>query len=226
MLVVLDLASDEFDMQELKNKTPDHILKAFEKIFAREYLNKPKYSLTTDAGTEFQGILKKWLFDESIFHKVTAVGRHKQLANIDSLIRQLSTLFIGIANEKEKKTGKVSKSWLKHIPIIRKELNKIRKKELNEDYWNNIYSSLTTHKNGKLIKQKFNVGDMVHIALDRPEDARGNKLKGKFRVADNRYDKNPRRIKQVVYYSGPGVHRYIVDHIHNAVYTDNKLLKA
>ena len=31
MLVVVDLASDEFDMQELKNKTPDHILKAFER---------------------------------------------------------------------------------------------------------------------------------------------------------------------------------------------------
>jgi hypothetical protein len=106
MLVVVDLASDEFDIQELKSKTPEHILKAFKLIFDRPYLNKPEYSITTDAGSEFQGVFKKWLYDESIFHKITSVGRHKQLGNIDSLIRQLSSLFIGIANEEEKKQTK------------------------------------------------------------------------------------------------------------------------
>ena len=226
MLVVVDLASDEFDMQELKSKTPDDILKAFEKIFARPYLNKPEYSLTTDAGTEFQGVMKKWLYDESIFHKVTSVGRHKQLGNIDSLIRQLSTLFIGLANEQEKKTNKVSKAWLKHIPIIRKELNKIRKKELPNNYTNHIYPSLTTHKKGILIKQKFKVGDMVHVALDRPEDARGIKLKGRFRVGDNRYSLEPKRIKQVVFYPGPALHRYIVAGTHNISYAEGELIKT
>lgn len=226
LLVCVDLASDEFDMQELKSKTPEAVLKGFEKIFARPYLNKPEYSLTTDAGTEFQGVMKKWLYDESIFHKITVVGRHKQLGNIDSLIRQLSTLFIGLANEQEKKSGKISKAWLKHIPIIRKVLNKVRKKELPKNYMTHIYPSLTTHKKGKLIKQKFKVGDMVHVALDRPEDARGKKQTGKFRIGDNRYSLEPKRIKQVVYYPGPALHRYIVYGINNVSYTEGELLKA
>ena len=234
ILVCVDLASDEFDIEPLKYKTPEHVLRAFKKMFTRPYLNKPEYTLTSDAGSEFQGVFKKWLFDESIYHKITNVGRHQQLANIDSLIRQLSGLFIGVAMEKEKSTGKLSKGWLTHVDAIREELNKIRKKDLPEDYTTHEYESLTTHRRvvrGKdekdeLIKPKFNVGDMVHVLLDRPEDSRGNKLTGRARIGDNRYDRNARRVRQILLYSGTVLHRYLVDGISNVSYSDSEFFES
>jgi hypothetical protein len=97
-----------------------------------------------------------------------------------------------------------------------------------------VYPALTTHKEitrgkkkvWKMITPKFKVGDMVHVALDRPEDALGNKLKGRSRIGDNRYSLEPYRIKQIVYYSGSALYRYIVDDIKNVSYTEGELLKA
>ncbi|RYH27825.1 hypothetical protein EON65_13075 [archaeon] len=50
LCTVCDLATDEFDCEALKTKTPKEVTKAFEKILDRPYLDKP-YILTTDSGT-------------------------------------------------------------------------------------------------------------------------------------------------------------------------------
>jgi hypothetical protein len=224
ILVVTDLANHEFDMEPMKHKDADAIMSAMNKIFKREYLDKPEFSIVTDAGTEFQGIFKKWMYDESIYHKVTLPGRHKQLANIDNLINQLNSLFNGLMNKVEMKTGKVSKSWTKHVPQIREMLNEIRKTELNPDQVYDLPETISS--DGKEIKPKFKVGDSVHVLLDRPQNARGETQTGKFRTGDNRYDIKVRKIKQVLTYAGDVLHRYMVSGIKNVSYTDGELLKA
>ena len=94
LLAVVDLATNEFDIEAIKSKEPIYILKAFEKMVAREYINLPKSSIATDGGSEFKGVFHKYLYDNDILHKQTLLGRHKQLSSIDNLNRQLFRSFI------------------------------------------------------------------------------------------------------------------------------------
>jgi len=71
LLVCTDIATHEFDIEPLKTKHADTVLKAFKKMIDRPYLNLPKYYMITDSGSEFKGVFKKYLYDESIYHKQT-----------------------------------------------------------------------------------------------------------------------------------------------------------
>jgi len=227
ILVVVDLANDEFDIQEMKHKDAITTLKAFQKMFTRPYIKKPEYSITTDGGSEFKQVFQKYLYDESIYHKVTRVGRHQQLGNIDALIKQLNILFNGLMSTEELEKGKISKSWIKHIPMVREELNKMRSKELPEDYTTFVYPAIKLlNKKGKLIESKYKINDMAHVLLDVPEDALGNKQSGKFRNGDMRYERVPRKIINILYYSGDVTYRYLVEGIKNASYTSDELLSS
>lgn len=230
-LVVVDLANDEFDIEPLKSKTASATLKGLKKMFTRDYIKKPYASLTTDAGGEFKEEFQDYLYNESIYHKTTRVGRHQQLANIDSLIRQISGLLIGLSNKKELETGKVSKTWVKHLPMIREKLNKVRIKTLPVDIREFDYPTISTRTNGndklaKIIPQKYKVGDYVHIKLDIPTDVNGKKLSGKFREADMRFDSKPRKVTRILYYTGGARHRYLVEGVSNASYTDNQMFMS
>ena len=91
LLTVFDLASNEFDIEPLKNKEPSDVLKAMKEMFTRKFIKKPYGSIATDAGNEFKGVFRKWMYDESIFHKTTMPDRHTQMANVESLNKQLGS---------------------------------------------------------------------------------------------------------------------------------------
>ena len=55
LLVMVDLANDEFDIEEMRNKESATVLKAMKNIFRRGILKKPYASIRTDAGSEFKG---------------------------------------------------------------------------------------------------------------------------------------------------------------------------
>ena len=111
ILVIIDLATNEFDIEPLKGS---------KKIFI------PYASIRTDNGKEFKGVFDKFCNNNNIFHKVNIQNRHSQLANVDSLCNQLERLFNGYMNHKEEETGKVYKNWDDIILNVRKGLNKIR----------------------------------------------------------------------------------------------------
>ena len=71
LLVVVDIATDEFDIEPLTSKEPTVVLDAFKKMFKRSHIKKPYASLRTDAGSEFKGRFAKYLYDESILHRVS-----------------------------------------------------------------------------------------------------------------------------------------------------------
>lgn len=222
LLVVVDLASDEFDIEPLKNKKPQTVLKAMKKIFKRKYLNKPYASITTDQGTEFKGIFHKYLYDNSIFHKQTLPGRHTQLSNVERLNRTLGRLLNGYMNTEEKKTGKPFKNWdnVQILNKIRTTLNKYRKKRNKE-----IIKNIDTLPPKIKTNPKFKKGDIVHIQLNKPKNALGNTYKDEsFRMGDLRYDSIPRKIKQVLVYNNG--YRYLIEGIDNASYTENQLLRS
>ena len=98
LLVVVDLASSEFDIEPLKSTTAEATLDAMLKMFKRKYVKKPYASIRTDGGSEFKGVFHKWLYDNSILHKTASPYRHKQMANVEALNKQLARLFNGYMN--------------------------------------------------------------------------------------------------------------------------------
>jgi hypothetical protein len=235
LLVCLDIATRKFDMEPIKDKTSTIVLKAFKKMIKRQYISLPKYSVITDGGSEFKGLFQDFMYDESIFHKTTVRGRHKQLALIDNLIGQLSKIFNDYMNTKEVQTGKVYKNWTEIIPIVREELNKIRevklpsKDEFDDRFVNDIrevkkviYNKKTGDKietiEKEFIRPKYKVGQLVYVLLDHPKNALGkNQSSGQFRMGDVRITSERHEITEIVYMNGKGpVHRYIVDGFRHA----------
>ena len=60
LLVVVDLASQEFDCQPLKAIKSKSTVTAMEKMFKRPYLKKPYSSIQVDGGAEFNKFFTQW----------------------------------------------------------------------------------------------------------------------------------------------------------------------
>jgi len=223
-LVVVDLASDQFDIEPIKDKEPKTIVAAMKTMFTRPYITMPYASIRTDGGTEFKGVFAKWLYDSNVFHSVALKDRHSQLANVESLNRQLGKFFTGYMNGVEMKTGEQYNEWTNAVGSVRKELNEVRKRKLPANWVTSTnYSPLDLSKD-----PKFHEGDVVYRKLDAPHDALGHEQSTKkFREGDMRFDvKQPREIKQVTHYNGKVPHRYILEGIPNASFTDAQLKPA
>lgn len=82
-------------IEPIKNKKSEIVLKAMEKCFKRPYIKKPYASIRTDGGREFQFFFHMWLFPNNILHKVSLPDRHKQMANVETLNRQLGRMING-----------------------------------------------------------------------------------------------------------------------------------
>ena len=227
LLTVVDIGTDEFDFESLKTKEPAEVLAAIKTIFKRKYLKKPYASLSTDSGTEFKGVFAKWLFDENIRHKVTEPARHKQMANIENLNKQLGRLLNGYMNMMEEKTGKRFKEWNNKdvLDTIRRDLNKSRDK--GEKYMYTEVYPAQVDTVSPLTKPKFNVGDIVYRISEVPLDALKRKQStANFRVGDYRFDLVPRKVVKVLEYSGKIPFRYVLDYLPHVSYTEYELRKA
>ena len=226
-LVVVDLASDKFDIEPLKTKEAIEVRNAFKTIFSRSYIKKPYSSIQTDGGNEFKGQAGKWMYDESILHKETLPDRHTQNANVESLNRQLGRLFNAYLNKKEIETGKQFKEWTNIIDLVREKLNKIREKKVFNKFEEWQHEAKTPEINLSK-KSKYKVGDVVFRALDAPKDALGHNQSSKqFRSGDMRWDvKQPRKIVAVIPFEGLVPFRYLLDGIKNASFTENQLMLA
>jgi len=239
LFVIVDLATDKFDIQEIKNKEPSTILSAMKKCFARGIIKQTKYTLKTDSGSEFKGLFHKYLYDESILHKTGPSGRHSSLSNVESLNRQLGRLFNAFMNAKEKKTGKRVVNWVDFVPKVRAQLNAVREKKLpsninRHDYPTVNDTKLIKSKNPKekdtfeLIKPKFKVGQYVYRYLDKPRDALGkNQSTEKKREGDVLWDNESREILKIFVYAGQGaLYRYYLEDLPNVSFTEAQLRRA
>lgn len=235
LFVIVDLATDEFDIEPMKTKDPISALNAMRNCFKRNYIRPTFASTTTDGGSEFKGVFHSWLYNNSILHKTTMSGRHTQTSSVDNLCRQLSRIINGFMNAQEVATGKISKNWLPVIPTIREELNAIRKKKLpkkiNSYEYPHFDPMKKIEKKGKaeyeLIKPKFNKGQMVHRALDKPKNALGqDQNTTNFRTGDFTFDTTARKILEILYYSGKIKYRYLLDGLPNVSYTEKQLMRV
>jgi hypothetical protein len=239
LLVVVDLATDEFDMEPMRDKNPENVIQAIELMKKRKYIHLESnegQSLRTDSGTEFRGKFDKWLYNQSILHRRSLPNRHIQTANVERLNGILGKLLNGFMSGQEVKTGKKFKEWTIAVPIIRKRLNQIRKKKLPDNIYEYIYPTWnafekvkSTKKEGDiytLIQPKFKKGDLVYVVLETPENALGEKQKGLFRNGDYRLTKEAHKINKILYYHGKPYYRYMVNGFPNVSYQEAELRKA
>ena len=79
LLLVLDLATNEFDCEPMKTKNSSETTKAMKKIFNRNILRKPEVSIKTDKGSEFKGDFSEYLKDNNIFHRQLILGKKSKI---------------------------------------------------------------------------------------------------------------------------------------------------
>ena len=253
LLVICDIADDTFDIEKMKGESAEETLSAYKKIMKRGIIKIPYASMLTDGGSSFKSVFHKYLYENGVNHRVARVGRHHQLSNVDSLCRQLGSIFNGIMNKKEEETGKVSKAWTYAIDEVRGKLNNYRRSrgvKIPKDITTHIYPIFDNvipkikikklKKGGDLtediedhpiegekytqIKPKYKVGDLVNVLLEEPQTILGKKQPTKiFRMGDLRLEKKKRKIIKVLYNSGPNHYRYLIEGLPNASYTEREL---
>ncbi len=236
MLCVCDLATNKFDIEPLKYRDSDAVLKALQKIYEREFLKEPKYTLKTDSGVEFKGVFHKWLYDKSIYHKIAPQGFHKGLSNIENLNKLIGRIIMTYLANKDLKTGKVNRNWLPIVPSIRKNLNELRNYKLPKDINSHVYplpydSEIVATKKKKpiykRIKPKFKEGDDVYYYLTTPTDNLGKKQKTpNRRQGDRNWSMEPTTITDVVMVNGgKNCYRYILEDVKGRSFIDKELKK-
>ena len=221
LLVVVDLATDEFDIEPITNNKSLTVVDAMKRMFKRRYVKKPYASIRTDGGAEFKDAFDKYCYENNILHKVGVAGRHQQAANVERLNRELGRLFNGYMNAIEEKTGETYKEWVEVVPKVRTMLNDFRKKA-EGDPFTDIYPTVDV-----TIQPKYKVGDIVYRMAEKPLDALGRKQPTQnFRVGDYRWERIPRKIVKVLRYAGKVPIRYILENLPNVAYAEYELMPA
>lgn len=125
LLTVVDLGSDNVDFEAIRDKKPETVAKAFDKIFLREYLNMPYASIKTDQGGEFKGVAMDKFIDNDILVKKSQTARHKQTGSIESFNNTLSSVIMEYLADG-------NRNWVKILPELRIAINEFRNNRKKE----------------------------------------------------------------------------------------------
>lgn len=228
LLVCVDLATRQFDMEPLKQKEPDVVLEAFKKMTKRKYIKMPYASITVDSGAEFQAEFKDYMFEKSIFLRVGEPNRHRQNGTTESLNAQIARLLVGYMNGKTRTTRKPYTEWIEALDTIRTDLNKFREIKIppnKDDMFNNLPDETMYSKPVYSKPPKFRMGEFVNRILEEPVDAYGDKFVIKrFRIGDRRYDMNNREVKNILTF-GEG-YRYILEGLPHVSFQEWELKRS
>lgn len=154
------------------------------------------------------------------------------MANVESLNKQLGRLFNGFMNAVEKKTSTEYHEWTKAVPVIRKELNIIRKKKTGtvKTEIEKALKPIPKGQESELLNvaattPKYKVGQLVHVLLDYPENALGRKQPtAQFRMGDYRYSAFAKQVTNVLLYEKGW--RFILDSNNTVSYGERELIPS
>lgn len=215
LLVILDLATNEMDIEPMKTKTAIDTLNAFKAILKRKILKLPEMSFQTDGGSEFKAQFNKFLEDNAIYHKVSYPANHKQQAPIEGLNNIITRILMNYLNKKSLELDKDYMNWNDILPLVRTELNKYRKIDLDKlkKYQDkHFYNDYEVKK--KFGEPTFKIGDMVHYRLFQPTDIRGKPINDStFRNGDRRLSINTKKIIKILYYPDFPHYRFVLHYM-------------
>ena len=224
LLVMLDLATNEFDIEAMKNKTADSTMNAFKLIIKRGILKLPEISLKTDNGTEFLGAFRKFLTDHGIMHKTSLPYRKQQLGPVEGLNRIVARILMTYINDKSVELNKDYYDWTDILDIVREEVNKYRKRDLTKL---KEYQSKRFFDPAEAGEPEFQIGDYVHWKMDRPTDIRGTPINdSKFRMGDRMFSLETRKIVDILCYPSKPYYRYKLQDMINVSYSASELKES
>lgn len=228
LLVIVDIKTKFIDIEPLKDKTQESIIQGCENIFKREYIYKKTDDgkivlpniIMTDAGSEFGSKFVEWCEDHNITKKTSRAGRKQQTAVVEGFNLVISKILairvtLDQVNAKYKKGRHEQRHWVTYLPKLRIVLND---KEVNDSLISNYFRFAKVHKS-----QILKIGDKVHVILEKPLDVNDNKLSGKFRTGDYRFDKKAHQITNRIYNLSGNPIRYVVDGYPNNTFARSEL---
>jgi hypothetical protein len=220
-LVVVDCNNGLTDAVPLKSKESKDVLAGFKKIYQRGPLKIPQ-NLQVDSGAEFKGDVKKYFDDKHVYVRAGLPGRHRMQALAERRNQTIGTALLMRMTSQELLTGSVSNEWVDDLPVVIDAINKQVKLKPKKKYPD---VPVCKGDSCNLLK----VGTIVRVILDEPRDlVTMQRLPGKFRSGDIRFDPKPRIIKQVLLKPGQPP-TYLVDgdvgpnKIRPVAYTKNQL---
>nr|CAG8597061.1 15710_t:CDS:2 [Entrophospora candida] len=173
-------------------------------IYQQGIVKPPTFRLNTDNGTEFKNYLVQDFFinDVGILMKLGFPGKHQQQCFAEKANQALMEPLTERMTAQEMKTGIISVKWSEDYPIV---LEALRKK------WK--HDPLPIPEGLPKISEKDKLlleGTRVQVMLFEPMSVLGQKLHGKFRTGDIRWDPKIRIIKKLMLTPGQPP-TYLVD---------------
>jgi hypothetical protein len=222
LFVIMDLATNKFDIEPMKNNKAITAVKSLKSIIQRGILKLPEISIKTDNGSEFKGIFDDYLKKQNIYHSFSTPYRKTQMAPVERLNKELGRLIMNYLNTMEIKTNHIYKNWIKIIPTIRKDLNKFRERSITKLKKVQDESYFDTTK-----KPQFDIGELVHYKLMKPTTIRGHKINDiKFREGDRQFSIDRRKIKTILYYPDEPWYRYKLEGLPHISFNNLELKKS
>lgn len=193
-LVVVDNGSRKADAEPLKSHSSEEVTKAFKHIYSRT-LKIPTSQIQVDSGAEFRGATEKFFKDNNVVMRFAKAGRHRQQALVERVNQTLGTILHKRMAAQELLTGEVSKEWVSDLPKVIEVLNDMRTENPDNPKTKKKLPGLPVAEGDS--KNMLELGTKVRVMLDAPKSVHGDKLHGKFRSGDIRWDPKIRTIKNV-----------------------------
>ena len=229
-LVVVDLATGLTDAEPVRDKKARDILKAFQKIYARDILTIPM-KLEVDNGGEFKGETREYFQDEKVYIRTGQPDRHRQQSMVERRNRAIGTMLFKRQTAQEILTGEEDPRWVDELPDVIKEINLHQKFNKHTESTSSVASKLNMKpdpmKGSPVCKgdscELLEVGTIVRRQLDAPiSPATGKKLNGRFRATDVRWHPDPRKVERVLLAPNQPP-MYLLDGKEHVAYTKNQL---
>lgn len=215
-LVVVDLASRALDAVPLKTKLGKHVVVALNLIYARARADdplalKPPRRLECDEGPEFKNAeVQAWARERNVFLRYGRPGRHRQQSLAERLNGVIGKALYTRQVAAELLRGHTVRGWVQDLPTIVEAANERWRRTPAE--LAAIYESNRNAPPGSS-EELLELGDKVHVRLDRPHDTAGDPLKPQtWRAGDYKFEIATRTVKSVILNPGHPA-RYIVSGI-------------
>ncbi|GBC28372.2 DDE-type integrase/transposase/recombinase [Rhizophagus irregularis DAOM 181602=DAOM 197198] len=168
-LVLVEVAGKRVDAEPLKDKTANRVLNGFVKIYRRNRIKPPTHRIETDSGSEFT---------------------NDQQSYAERAIQAIQEPLLKRMVAQELKTGVTSVEWSEDFHDVVSKIDEI---------WQRNPPDIPTGS-PKVSKKTdlLSEGTRVRVKLDEPISVLGNKLHGKFRTGDIRWNPNIRVIKKMI----------------------------
>lgn len=222
ILTIIDVNNSLCDARPLSNQSTKQIIDKLEDIYSKsKYL---KYPFKIQADNQFQNhLFKEWCDSHNILLSIGEPYRSRSQAHVERLNETLGQRIFKYQLEKEIKTNKISKEWVKYLPVIIKELNERRLNYVDEDLNN---KEKLKEKEPKIRDGDYYIpiGSIVRVKLEKPQSyIDGSPLPGKFRAVDVKWSRDLYEvIDSYILPNNPILYRIIKITNPNVIYNDEK----